>query len=68
MIKFVEDVSDTLARPPIIPSPAQAMNRQQRREHERALEREKRRMEAAARVAVKNGSVNATSNIAANAL
>lgn len=68
MIKFIEDVSDTFARPPIIPSPAQATNRQQRRKQERATEREKRRMEAAARVAVKNGSVNAISNIAENAL
>ena len=69
MIKFIEDVSDTFARPPIIPSSAgQTMNRQRRREQERATEREKRRMEAAAHVAVKNGSVNAISNIAENAL
>lgn len=68
MIKFVEDVSDTLARPPIKPSPAQTTNRQQRREQERAAEREKRRMEAAARVAVKNGSVSTISNVMTNAL
>ena len=69
MIKFVEDVSDTLAHPPIKPSSAgQTMNRQRKREQERAIEREKRRMEAAARVAVKNDSVNAISNVMTNAL
>lgn len=68
MVKFVDDVSKTLAHPPIASSAAQTMNRQQRRERERAAEREKRRMEAAARVAVKNGSASTISNVMGNAL